>query len=172
MHTVRAQRAFPRGPLAQHAHSGSMASSDLCAGLRKVRADTLALYQKIKRSHRHVAGPHFRQYRALLQAHAEELAAASHALDEQIRYLRGNEPGSLELGINVHPSNEDDAEYVTPEDLLVQLRLDNQILVGSLRFAQALCQRSSDIVTESLIDVWIDEARRRAAVLMDATWGD
>jgi starvation-inducible DNA-binding protein len=50
--------------------------------------------------------------------------------------------------------------------------VDNQILVGSLRSAQALCQGSGDIVTESLIDVWIDEARRRAAVLMDATWGD
>jgi starvation-inducible DNA-binding protein len=74
--------------------------------------------------------------------------------------------------MNVHSSNEDDVEYVTSEDLLVQLRVDNQILVGSLRFAQALCQRSGDIVTESLIDVWIDEARRRAAVLMDATWGD
>jgi starvation-inducible DNA-binding protein len=74
--------------------------------------------------------------------------------------------------MNVHSSNEDDVEYVTPEDLLVQLRVDNQILAGSLRSAQALCQLSGDIVTESLIDVWIDEARRRAAVLMDATWGD
>jgi starvation-inducible DNA-binding protein len=171
MHTVRAQRASP-GPLAQHAHSGSMVSLDLSAGLMKARADTFSLYLKIKRSHRYISGPHFRQYRTLLQAHAEELVAASHALDEQLRHLRGNGACSIELGMNVHSSNEDDVEYVTPEDLLVQLRVDNQILVGSLRFAQALCQRSGDIVTESLIDVWIDEARRRAAVLMDATWGD
>ena len=171
MHTVRAQRASP-GPLAQHAHSGSMVSLDLSAGLMKARADTFSLYLKIKRSHRYLSGPHFRQYRTLLQAHAEELVAASHALDEQLRHLRGNGACSIELGMNVHSSNEDDVEYVTSEDLLVQLRVDNQILVGSLRFAQALCQRSGDIVTESLIDVWIDEARRRAAVLMDATWGD
>ena len=171
MHTVRAQRASP-DPLARHAHSGSMVSLDLSAGLMKARADTFSLYLKIKRSHRYISGPNFRQYRTLLQAHAEELVAASHALDEQLRRLRGNGACSVELGMNVHSSNEDDVEYVTPEDLLVQLRVDNQILVGSLRFAQALCQRTGDIVTESLIDVWIDEARRRAAVLMDATWGD
>jgi len=80
MHTVRAQRASP-GTLAQHAHSGSMVSLDLSAGLMKARADTFSLYLKIKRSHRYLSGPHFRQYRTLLQAHAEELVAASHALD-------------------------------------------------------------------------------------------
>lgn len=171
MHTARAQRASP-GPPARHAHSGSMVSLDLSAGLMKARADTFSLYLKIKRSHRYISGPNFRQYHTLLQAHAEELVAASHALDEQLRHLRGNGACFVELGMNVHSSNEDDVEYVTPEDLLVQLRVDNQILVGSLRFAQALCQRTGDIVMESLIDVWIDEARRRAAVLMDATWGD
>jgi starvation-inducible DNA-binding protein len=138
----------------------------------KVRADTFALYLRIKTSHRYVSGPHFHQYRALLQAHAEQLLAASHALDERIRRLRGNETCSVELGINSHSSNDDDVEYVTPEDLLVQVRLDNQVLAGSLRSAQTLCQRSGDIVTESLVDVWIDEARRRDAILMEATWGD
>jgi starvation-inducible DNA-binding protein len=171
MRTVRAQRASP-GPLARHAHSGSMVNVELSAGLMNARAHTFSLYLKIKRSHRYISDPRFRQYRTLLQAHAEELVAASHALDAQLRHLRGNGAGSVELGMNVHSPNEDDVEYVTPEDLLAQLRVDNQILVGSLRSAQALCQGSGDIVTESLIDVWIDEARRRAAVLMDATWGD
>jgi starvation-inducible DNA-binding protein len=171
MYTVRAQSPAAGRP-AQNAHSGSIAPLDLSVGLMKVRADTFSLHLKIKRSHRYVSGPHFREYRALLQAHAEELIAASQALDERISQLRGNDARSIEFGINVYPANDDDSEYVTPEDLLVQLRLDNQILVGSLRSAQALCQRSGDIETESLIDVWIDEARRRAAVLMDATWGD
>jgi starvation-inducible DNA-binding protein len=172
MHTVRAQRGSP-SPLVQQAHSGSMVSLDLSAGLMKARADTFSLYLKIKRSHRYVSGPHFRQYRALLQAHAEELVAATDELDERLRYLRGNDPCCVEFGINVHSANEDEVECVTPEDLLAQLRVDNQILVGSLRSAQAqLCQGSGDIVTENLIDVWIDKARRRAAVLMDATWGD
>jgi len=46
------------------------------------------------------------------------------------------------------------------------------VLAGCLRSAQAVCKRSGDIVTESLIDVWIDEARRRAAVLTEVTWSD
>jgi starvation-inducible DNA-binding protein len=171
MHTVRAQFASP-GPLTRHAHSGSTGRVDLSGSLMGVRADTRALYLKVRRSHRYISGPHFREYRALLQAHAEELGAASQALDEQVRHLGGSEACSIEIGINIHSSNDDDVEFVTPEDLLAQLRVDNQILVGTLRSAQALCQKSSDIVTESLIDVWIDEARRRAAVLMDATWSD
>jgi starvation-inducible DNA-binding protein len=171
MRMARAQLAFPNAA-ARHAPSGSMARWDLSAGLMQARADTFTLYLQTRRSHRYISGPHFRQYHDLLQAHAEELAAASHALDERLRHLRGNEACSIELGISVYTSNDDDAEYITPEDLLVQLRVDNQILVGTLRSAQALCQKSGDIVTESLIDVWIDEARRRAAVLMDATWND
>jgi DNA-binding ferritin-like protein len=171
MFTVRAQRV-PAATPGRHAHPVSIATFDLSVELMKVRADTFNLYQRIKRRQRYISGPHFQQYRTWLQAHAEELVAASHALDEQIRCLRGNDTCSIELGINVHFSNDEDVECITPEDLLVQLRLDNQILVGSLRSAQALCQRGGDIVMESLIDVWIDEARRRAAVLMEATWGD
>jgi starvation-inducible DNA-binding protein len=149
-----------------------MAPLDVSAGLMKVRTDTSNLYQKIKSCQRHISGPHFLKYRSLLQMHAEELAAARRALDDWIHLLRGDDARSLEFGINVYSSNDDEVEYVTPEDLLIQLRLDNQILAGSLRSAQMLCQRTGDIVAESLIDVWIDEARRRAEVLMDATWGD
>jgi starvation-inducible DNA-binding protein len=169
MHTVRAQRL---DPLAQHAQAVSITAVDLSAGLVKVRGDTFTLYLKTKSSHRYISERHFHQYRALLQTHAEELLAANHALDARIRHLRASDTCSAEPGINLHSSNEGDVEYVTPEDLLLQLRVDNQILAGSLRSARALCQRSGDIVTESLIDVWIDEARRRAAVLMDATWAD
>jgi starvation-inducible DNA-binding protein len=170
MHTARAQRVST-GPVARHVHSASIATRDLSVGLRKVRAETFTLYLKVTRAHRYISGPHFRQYRALLQAHEEELFAASHALDEWIRNF-GNDACSIELGMNVHSANDEDVRYVTSEDLLVRLRVDNQILAGSLRSAQALCRRSGDIVTESLIDVWIEEARRRAAVLMDATWDD
>ena len=107
----------------------------------------------------------------MLQTHAEEILAASAGLDERIRQL-GNQPRSFEFGINVFSTNEEDLEYVTPEDLLVQLRVDNQVLAGSLRSAQMACRSSGDIVTESLVDVWIDEARRRAAVLTAVTWSD
>src|ERR1700761_6549746 len=106
MHMVKAQPAFSDA-VARHARSGSVARWDFSAGLMKVRADTSALYLKIRRSQRYISGPHFLQYRALLQAHAEELAAAGHALDGQLRHLRGNGACSIELGINVHTSNDD-----------------------------------------------------------------
>jgi starvation-inducible DNA-binding protein len=36
-----------------------------------------------------------------------------------------------------------------------------------LRSAQAFCQKCGDIVAASLIDVWIDDARRRAWFLFE-----
>jgi len=171
MHTSRAQR-MSSGPPDAHPYQRPIATLDLSIALMKARTDSFTLYQKIKSSHRYISGRHFHQYRALLQAHAEELFAASHALDERIRHFRGIDTCAIEFGMRVDSSNDDDAEYVTPEDLLVQLRVDNQLLAGSLRCAQAVCQKSGDIVTESLVDVWIDEARRRAAVLTEVTWGD
>jgi starvation-inducible DNA-binding protein len=172
MHTVRAQRVST-APLAGHASPVSIAIFDLSIGLIGARDAAFALYQRIRVSHRYISGPHFHEYRALLEAHAEELLAASHALDARIRHLRGSRASFIELGINMHSSNDDDdVEYVTPEDLLFQFRLENQDLARTLRSTQVLCQSSGDIVTESLIDVWIDEARRRAAVLTEATWGD
>jgi DNA-binding ferritin-like protein len=55
------------------------------------------------------------------------------------------------------------------EDVLADLRVDNQILTGSLRSARALCQKCGDIVVASLIDVWIDDTRRRAWLLFEMT---
>jgi starvation-inducible DNA-binding protein len=104
----------------------------------------------------------------LARQRRRQLYATSDAISECLRNMGANHyaRGRCDL----RPSNSESADMDDSECGLDRLRIENQILTGSLRTAQALCLH--DIVTSSLIDVWIDEARRRAWILFDATRDD
>jgi starvation-inducible DNA-binding protein len=53
--------------------------------------------------------------------------------------------------------------------MLIELHGDNKALVESLRAAHEVASRCNDYATTSLIEVWIDEAERRAWFLFEAT---
>ena len=63
---------------------------------------------------------------------------------------------------------DNDADYVTPLDMLAELRDDNKQIVASLRETHGLCDEHDDVATASLIEVWIDEAERRLWFLFEA----
>jgi starvation-inducible DNA-binding protein len=63
---------------------------------------------------------------------------------------------------------DNDADYVTANDMLAELREDSRQLVSSLRQAHATCDEHGDVATASLIEVWIDEAERRVWFLYEA----
>jgi starvation-inducible DNA-binding protein len=81
-------------------------------------------------------------------------------------------PSKAEQGCLPCCSSNGNADFVDPEDVFAELRSDNQIFTGYLRSARELCRRYGDIVTASLVDVWIDEARRRAWILFEVTRRD
>jgi starvation-inducible DNA-binding protein len=56
---------------------------------------------------------------------------------------------------------DNNAEFVASEDMLTELRDDNQQLTRELRQTHELCDRYNDVATASLIEVWIDETERR-----------
>jgi starvation-inducible DNA-binding protein len=64
---------------------------------------------------------------------------------------------------------DNDEGYVAPENMLAELLDDNRRLVVSLRGAHALCDEGGDVAGASLIEIWIDEAERRAWFLYEAT---
>ena len=64
---------------------------------------------------------------------------------------------------------DNDADFVTPEDMLAELRDDNKQLAASLRETHDLCDEHGDVATASLIEVWIDEAERRTWFLFEAS---
>jgi starvation-inducible DNA-binding protein len=53
--------------------------------------------------------------------------------------------------------------------MLAGLRGDNRLLTAKLREAHALCDEHNDVARASMIEVWIDEAERRAWFLFETT---
>jgi hypothetical protein len=64
---------------------------------------------------------------------------------------------------------DNDADFVTPLDMLAELRDDNKQLAASLRETHGVCDEHGDLVSASLIENWIDEAERRTWFLFEAT---
>jgi starvation-inducible DNA-binding protein len=58
---------------------------------------------------------------------------------------------------------------VTPQDMLAELREDNKTLAAEMRELHGLCDEHGDVATASLLEVWIDEAERRAWFLFETT---
>jgi len=59
--------------------------------------------------------------------------------------------------------------FVTPQDMLAELRHDNTALVAHMRGTHELCDDLGDVATASLLEVWIDEAERRSWFLYEAS---
>ena len=64
---------------------------------------------------------------------------------------------------------DNDAEFVSPGDMLAELREDNFALVRALRRAKLLVDQANDNATSGLLDEWTDQAERRAWFLFETT---
>ena len=60
-------------------------------------------------------------------------------------------------------------DFVTPDDMLAELRDDNLRLTSAMRQVHNTCDEHEDVATASLIEVWIDETERRSWFLYEAT---
>jgi len=58
---------------------------------------------------------------------------------------------------------------VEPSDMLAELSEDNRSFIMSLQQAHNVCDEHGDVATTSLIEVWTDEAERRAWFLFETT---
>jgi starvation-inducible DNA-binding protein len=135
--------------------------------LRKLLADVFTLYVKTKNFHWHMSGNHFRDYHLLLDEHATQIFAMTDEIAERARKIGGRTLRSIS-DISRHQSLKDNnEELVAPEDMLVELRGDNQQLTRELRSTHELCEHHNDVATASLIENWIDETERRAWFLSE-----
>jgi starvation-inducible DNA-binding protein len=137
--------------------------------MNAILADVFALYMKTKNFHWHMSGPHFRDYHLLLDEHADQLFAMTDAIAERVRKVGGTTLRSIGHIARTQRVLDNDAEYVEPEDMLAELREDNQTLAARLREAHGVCEDHNDIATASLIEVWIDETERRTWFLFEAS---
>ncbi len=148
---------------------GPDAVKDIAAALNLLLADTFTLYLKTKNFHWHISGPHFRDYHLLLDEQADQIFATTDPIAERVRKLGGRTLRSIGEVKRLQRVPDNDAEYVTPLDMLAELREDNKQLVGEMRQTHATCDDHGDVATASLIEVWIDEAERRVWFLFEAS---
>src|SRR5437867_6133962 len=146
---------------------GTDATRDISGALNLLLADLFALYLKTKNFHWHVSGPHFRDYHLLLDEQADQIYAITDPVAERVRKLGGTTLRSIGQISRLQRVMDNDADYVTPLDMLAELREDNQRLASSMREAHAVCEEHGDVATASLIEVWIDEAERRVWFLYE-----
>lgn len=160
--------AHPDAALHTPSDLGAAASRDISAGLNGLLADVFALYLKTKNFHWHVSGPHFRDYHLLLDEQGDQLYAMTDPLAERVRKVGGTTLRSIGDIARQQRIKDNDAVYVTPEDMLAELREDNAALAARLREAHGVCEEYRDIAAASLIENWIDETERRCWFLFEA----
>ena len=141
----------------------------IASALTAILADMFALYIKTKNFHWHVSGPHFRDYHLLLDEQSEQIFAATDAIAERVRKIGGTTLHSIGHIARLQRVADNDEGYVAPEDMLAELLEDNRQLAISLRGVHALCDEGGDVAGASLIEIWIDEAERRAWFLLETT---
>lgn len=155
-------------PLATPANFQSNAVATLSAALNMLLADIFALYLKTKNFHWHMSGPHFRDYHLLLDEQADQIYAISDPIAERVRKIGGTTIRSIGHIARLKHVLDNDADFVTPLDMLAELRDDNRDLAARMREIHALCEEHDDIATASLLEVWVDEAERRSWFLFEA----
>src|SRR5438270_4148895 len=144
------------------------AVKDISGALNALLADMFALYLKTKNFHWHVSGPHFRDYHLLLDEQAEQIFATTDDIAERVRKIGGTTLRSIGHIARLQRVLDNDAEFVTPQDMLAELREDNKQLTARLRRTHDLCDRHGDVASASLIENWIDEAERRTWFLFES----
>jgi starvation-inducible DNA-binding protein len=141
----------------------------ISGALNALLADMFALYLKCKNFHWHVSGPHFRDYHLLLDEQADQIFATTDPIAERVRKIGGTTLRSVGQIGQLQRLLDNDASYVTPLDMLAELREDNKQLAKEMRRTHALCDENQDVATASLLEVWIDEAERRTWFLFEAS---
>ncbi|MGA2049693.1 MAG: DNA starvation/stationary phase protection protein [Terracidiphilus sp.] len=142
---------------------------NLSSVLNGLLADAFALYLKTKNFHWHMSGPHFRDYHLLLDEQASQVFAITDDIAERVRKVGGTTIRSIGHIAKLQRIADNDQEFVPARDMLLELHSDNKAFVESLRSAHEVASKANDYATTSLIEVWIDEAERRAWFLFEST---
>lgn len=154
-------------PLRTPTDLGVTTRQDVGASLTALLADCFALYLKTKNFHWHMSGPHFRDYHLMLDEQSDEIFALTDPIAERGRKLGALTLRSIGDISRQQRLSDNDAVFVTPEDMLAELREDNLRLAQFMRAAHGVCDVHGDVATASLLENWIDEAERRAWFLFE-----
>ena len=156
-----------RSPIEVPTDLNASGVAEISASLRQMLADVFALYVKTKNFHWHMSGRSFRDYHLLLDEHSEQIFDMTDDIAERGRKIGGATLRSIS-DISEHQRLKDNNEEgVAPRQMFGELRADNLQLIKFLRGMHEVCERHNDVASASLIEIWIDEAERRAWFLSE-----
>jgi starvation-inducible DNA-binding protein len=116
-----------------------------------------------------MSGRHFRDYHLLLDEQADQIFVVIDPIAERVRKLGYPTIHSVgEVGRKQRVKDNDDI-YENPLDMLIDLQNENRELVKNLRESHEIADDINDVATASLLEVYIDEAERRAWFLFEAS---
>ncbi len=147
---------------------GDNATKAIANEINKLVADAFALYVKTKNFHWHMSGPHFRDYHLLLDEHADQIFETTDPLAERVRKLGQKTLHSIGNINELTRVKNNDAEFVSPLDMLRELCEDNKTMASNMRKAHEVCDEHGDVATASLLENYIDETERRTWFLFEA----
>ena len=161
--------AQQKAPLTTPSDIGAEAVKNITGALNALLADTFSFYLKTKNFHWHMSGPHFRDYHLLLDDHGDQIFAMTDDIAERVRKIGGTTIRSIGHIARLQRISDNDAEYVTPKDMLSELHEDEKAFVLSMRAVHTLCDDAGDVATASLLENWIDQSQRRSWFLFETT---
>lgn len=143
------------------------ARGTVAAALNPLIADAFALYLKTKNFHWHISGPNFRDYHLMLDEQSDQIFATIDPLAERVRKLGQPTLRSIGHVAKLTRVADNDSEFVTPYDMLVELLADNKKMAAAMRDAHEKCDEANDVASASLLEVYIDETERRVWFLFE-----
>ncbi len=139
-------------------------------GLKKLLADTMAVYTKTHGFHWNVTGPHFQQLHTLFEDQYRETWNALDEIAERVRALGAFAPSNSAQMADLTTIA---ASEMTPPDaqsMVETLLRDNEALIVRARDALSLAEEAGDAASADLITVRI-QAHEKAAWMLRATLG-
>src|ERR1700692_909189 len=122
----RDAKALQTAPLVTPTDLEPDAVRDVTGALHALLADMIALYFKTKNFHWHVSGPHFRDYHLLLDEQSDQIFATTDDIAERVRKSGSTTLRSIGDVSRLQRVIDNDADPVTPMDMLAELRDDNK----------------------------------------------
>jgi starvation-inducible DNA-binding protein len=124
-------------------------------------ADAFSLYVKTKNYHWHLASSHFRDYHALFDEQAESIFAAVDVLAERVRRIGGTTIRSVGHIRALNSIEDDDEDFVSPEQMIRRLLNDNCGMAVSQRAAIEICDAHRDSPTANILQDILDQTEKR-----------
>ena len=116
-----------------------------------------------------MSGTQLRDYHLLLDEQASQIFAMTNQLAERCRKIGAVTLHSIVEIARQQRVLDNDAVYVTPPDMLVELMENNANLARGMREAHGTCEQYFDVATTSLLEDWIGETERRAWFLYECS---